>query len=122
MTRGCNRHSPTWLHPIMLETVSCHGTIAGAAARYLPQMPKPPRTPPVPPPDARPAGMAGASPAPDGGAPPRPDSQSAAEIAAYISHMARDLAGLARAAKLGALAYLLEMTQVEASSAAQKPE
>lgn len=59
----------------------------------------------------------------NGGSPPRPTtSESTAEVAVYISHMARDLAGLARAAKLGALAYLLEMTQVEASSAAQKPE
>lgn len=76
----------------------------------------------MPPPRPPPAGGAGASSAADGGSPPRPDSQSAAEIAAYISRMARDLAGLARSAKLGALAYLLEMTQAEASSAAQKPE
>jgi len=45
---------------------------------------------------------------------------SASEIAAYISQMSADLAALARSAKLGALAYLLEMTEVEAGHAAQK--
>lgn len=48
--------------------------------------------------------------------------ESASEVAAYIGHMTRDLAALARSAKLGALAYLLEMTQVEANIAARKPE
>lgn len=76
----------------------------------------------MPAPGPPPAGSSGSPSAANGGAPPRPEAQSAAEIAAYIGHMARDLAGLARSAKLGALAYLLEMTQAEASSAAQKPE
>lgn len=52
--------------------------------------------------------------------PPRPGSESASEVAAYIGYMARDLAALARSAKLGAVAYLLEMTQAEASAAAAK--
>lgn len=55
------------------------------------------------------------------GTPQRPTAtESAAEVAVYIGHMARDLAALARSAKLGALAYLLEMTEAEASTAAEK--
>jgi hypothetical protein len=46
--------------------------------------------------------------------------ESAPEIAAYIGQMSADLAVLARSAKLGALAYLLEMTQIEAGHPVQK--
>jgi hypothetical protein len=46
--------------------------------------------------------------------------ESAPEIAAYIGQMSADLAVLARSAKLGALAYLLEMIQVEAGHPIQK--
>ncbi|HKG82066.1 MAG TPA: hypothetical protein VKB16_02760 [Beijerinckiaceae bacterium] len=46
--------------------------------------------------------------------------ESAPEIAAYIGQMSADLAVLARSAKLGALAYLLEMTQIEAGHPIQK--
>jgi hypothetical protein len=46
--------------------------------------------------------------------------ENASEVAAYIAQMSSDLATLARSAKLGALAYLLEMTEVEAGQLTQK--
>ena len=60
------------------------------------------------------------SPRATGGQVPPSGLESAPEIAAYIGQMSADLAVLARSAKLGALAYLLEMTQVEAGNPIQK--
>jgi hypothetical protein len=61
-----------------------------------------------------------ASPSTADGRVPLPGLESAPEIAAYIGQMSADLAVLARSAKLGALAYLLEMTQIEAGHPIQK--
>ena len=72
-----------------------------------------------PPPDSPPITETSSPHAADGRAPPL-GLESAPEIAAYIGQMSVDLAVLARSEKLGALAYLLEMTQIEAGHPVQK--
>jgi hypothetical protein len=58
--------------------------------------------------------------------PPSPSTQPGpeadpVEIAAYVSQMAGELAELSRSAKLGAIAYLLDMAKDEAANEAGKP-
>ena len=69
-------------------------------------MAKSPRIPPKPSPEAEPVASG---------------SMSADDAAAHIFQMAGELAAMARQAGLGHLAYLLEMTKLEAGNPSRKP-
>ena len=64
------------------------------------------RTPPKPSPEAEPEASG---------------SMSADDVAAHIFQITGELAAMARQAGLGPLAYLLEMTRLEAGNPSRKP-